>query len=158
MDVNYETVLLNSGGPGVTGPAGFKAGDFTTQLSQAMILNGTWEACLVEVVFRNPFHGVTGLTPVSIYVLCDMLDNSYVANNQQPLLFATRPIGPDDPLYISIQHTSTITQWKRINRQNVQSIRIIVQDSTGNIINDAPAGQPAFATTVQFIMRQTSDA
>jgi hypothetical protein len=155
MDTNYLTVVLNSSAPNVVG----NEANFVQQLTSPMILKGQWEACMVNVTFdsvtNNLPAGVVPLGPTqprSVFVLCDLLDNSTVGNNEQPLLFLTHPVKNTDPVPQTITHVSTITQWKKVAKSTVSSIRITLQDTWG--VYTTVGG---FPTTVQMILRQVSD-
>lgn len=149
MDTNYLTVVLNSTAPNVVGDAS----NFVQQLTSPMILKGQWEACMVNVTFQGPdFVAHPTPDPRSVFVLCDLLDNSTVGNNEQPLLFLTHPVRSTDSTPITVTHVSTITQWKKVAKSTVSSIRIILQDTAGYYLDTT-----GFPTTVQMILRQVSD-
>lgn len=155
MDTNYVTLILNSAAPNVVG----NAANFTQQLTSPMILKGQWEACMVNVTFQGVTNDLppnvvpVGPTqPRSVFVLCDMLDNATVGNNEQPVLFLTHPVNNTDPGPLTVTHVSTITQWKKVAKSVVSSIRITLQDTWG-VYTDVTG----FPTTVQMILRQVSD-
>ncbi len=169
MDTNYTTIYLNSSGDLVTGPINTNAaspdfnpvgagmaGDFTTQLTTPMILKGKWECVLVSAAFMRP-----KVVPRSVFIYLDFLDLSVVGSNEEQYLFVTEPIlttAPTDLTPFSVKHTTTVVQWKPVNKMQIQSIRCRIVDTTGQSIpNFHTHFGDGFPSSVQFILRQVAD-
>ena len=150
-DIGYITYLLNSSDPGATpySPgAGHDNSDFVCTLGEPLNLPGSWECCLVSTTFQNPAS-----PPASVLIFLDILDDSSVGNNSQPLLYKTKTVHLGDPTPSTVEHLTTILQWKPVRRTHTQNIRVTMQDSNGAWLPGGPGMSP---TTVQFILRQVS--
>lgn len=156
-DSGYVTVVLGSGATSGVTPGTRDDnlnGDYVTTLANTMILPGKWEACLVTASFAK----MAMPAPESVFILMDILDNSTIGPQEQPLLFLTHPIQPSDPDPVSIQHTTTISQWKKISGSVISRIRIQIFSTSGLYPpTPTPPTPNVLASTVQFVIRQVSD-
>lgn len=156
-DIGYITYVLNSSDAGAnpyTPDANNPNSDFVCTLAEPLNLPGSWECCLVSATFQNPVS-----PPASVLIFLDILDDSSVGNNSLPFLYNTRTIHVGDQTPSTIEHLTTILQWKPVRRTHTQNIRVTLQDSKGNWLPGPNPGPPPFIptpTTVQFILRQVS--
>ena len=145
---NMVPLILGSGDPVVQADPTNRRGNFNTPLQRRMVLAGKWEACLAHVSFNKP---IPTPDPSSMVILLDILQPTTVGSSAFPVLFLTHPITAADTDPVVIDH-NPMTQWKPIDVTVINSIRVQIQDISGNIIPDAGP-----QTTVEFFLRQVSD-
>lgn len=94
-----------------------KSADFTIDLPKTLHLKGDWELALINVQCN-----ISRKAP--FYVLCNVVDQSYVRNTQLPILEHLYPakIGPQQ---LSIASPS----YHRIACPSIQHLRIYIKDS-----------------------------
>ncbi len=112
--------------------------------TQSMVLisleaDGVYECALVDCSFPNPKNTAEA---VSCFVFMDFLDYAIVDSNRSQLLYKTQPITASQsttPVYYE-KEIGTIQQWHRIQRKDINSIRVQIQTSTGkNVSTVGPA-------------------
>lgn len=107
--------------------------------------DGEYECALIDISFGNP-----GMTNNSVYVFLDFLDYSFIGTNQFQVLYKTEPMTTDPgmkPLFYE-KETGSIIQWHKVAKKNISSVKVTVQQSTGDPIDIG------FFTTLTIVIRR----
>jgi hypothetical protein len=137
-------IVLPSGDQSATG----SASEFTlNNVNLGLDPDGDYMCALVDVSFGNP-----GPTNNSVYILVDFLDYSFIGGDQFPLLYKTQPMIDDagqKPLYYE-KELGTIHQWHHISNNSINNIKVTIEQSTGEPINES------FFSTLTIVIKRIS--
>lgn len=128
------------------------AGDFTIygvdlQLEQ----EGEYECALVDCSFPNP---QTTSVPITCFIFLDFLEYGVVGSNRTQILYKTQPVASTQTtlkVYYE-KELGTIQQWRKVQRKDINSIRVQIQTSTG--ANVATLGPSNTFSIVQVCIRR----
>lgn len=121
-------LTLPSGDPNASG----NASDFTIYGIDLSLENeGVYECALIDCSFPNPN---TTSTPTTCFITMDLVEYTIVGSNRVQLLYKTQPIKETNltlPVYYE-KEIGTIQQWRKIQKHDINSIRVQIQTSNGN--------------------------
>ena len=121
---------------------GNRAHRFEIKLPGPLRLEGRWKCALTELVY---FPSFTGDRPKQIYVCCDLVHDSYVADTMLPVV-RTVPV----PTAISTKTSLTFPQnyYFSLSRTEIQYINVFVKDQD---LNDPEFSQEPLSCTLHLV-------
>ena len=127
-----------------------KAHRFGIKLPGVMHLEGRWKCALTELVYFPQF---TGERPKELYVCCDLVQDSYVADSMLPVM---RKVAV--PTAISTKTSLTFPQnyYFPVSRKEIQYINLFVKDHG---LKDPSFAQEPLSCTLHLVKewRKRSD-
>ena len=131
MSQQTAIIVLPSGDPSAIGDSS----EYTLpNINLHLEREAHYECALIDVSFGNP-----GITNNSVYILLDFLEYSYIGSNQFQVLYKTEPMIFDQatkPLYYE-KEKGTIIQWHKVTNNNINSIKVTIEQSTGEPIDNS---------------------